>query len=162
MLKLRHNKFASLLLALAVFFTAMSAPALAAVCEYPVEPQTPAAGAPRAAAGMPCAKSEKRACCCEPKDHHGASAAHRPEHSEAGAQIQAEQCHCSMSPAPDANPADTKVARPVPVEVAYLPPTPFQIELPVQLPWAFAAPTGGPPGGPERASAPSRAPPACL
>lgn len=159
---LRSNKLASWLLALAVFFAAMGVPALAAACEHPAGMQVSAPVAPEAAE-MACAQSPEKACCCGPKDDQRRPAAHQPENHEAGSKIQAEQCHCSMSPAPDTTPADSKVVRlTVPVLVAYLPPAPFQIELPVQQPWIYAAPTVGPPGGPVRASAPSRAPPACL
>lgn len=163
---LRHNKLASLLLALAVFFTAIGVPAVAAAaCEHALG--SPMAAAAASSSGMGCAKqgAQKQCCCCAPKSH---AAGQQAERSGAAAQVhhggvRSERCPCSIS-APSSNPpADAKAPRLVlPAEVACLPAAPLQIHLPSPQPWTYAAPTAGPPNGPACPTAPARAPPACL
>lgn len=163
---LRHNKLAALLLALAVFLSALGAPALAATCEHP-QGAVVVAAKPEAAGAeiQPCSRSKgMKACCCGPKSH-GGEAQHEQEQTSSArsdAGIQAEHCHCSMSAPVDQTGAVSGSKILLLAQIAFVPAAPFSIDLPVRQPWVLAAPTIGPPGGPVLVSGPSRAPPAVL
>lgn len=161
MIPLRYHRLAPLLLALAVLFSALGLPAAAAsACEHAAAAQHPAvesASAP-APARMPCGEAGEKPCCC-PVEGRRAAAPAPPER----AGVRGPDCGCALTIPDGAPPAVVKAVRSVTsAEAAALPEAPFEIALPVARPWVFAAPAAGPPGGPERSSAPSRAPPACL